>query len=92
MKKFHKETKKGGISNLRQKLRERRLQKKYTHMGIAKELGISRSTYTNIENGNKNPSFEVAINIKKILEYKDDDIFLNSRFLKETKLIQKEVV
>ncbi|MFL0197801.1 helix-turn-helix transcriptional regulator [Clostridium sp. WILCCON 0269] len=70
---------------MRQKLKERRLQKKYTHKTIAKELGVSRSTYTNIENGNKNPSLEVAMKIKKILGYKDDDIFLNSKFLKETK-------
>lgn len=69
---------------MRQKLREKRIQKKYTHQAIADKLGISRPAYTNIENGNKNPSLDVALKIKEILKYKNDDIFLNLEFPNET--------
>ncbi len=69
---------------MRAKLKEQRIKKRYTHESISKVLGINRSTYTNIENGKKNPSFIVALKIKKILEYNNDDIFYNQMFLKET--------
>jgi len=48
-----------------------------TQAEIAKKVGIARSTYTNIELGIKNPSFNVATKIKRVLNINDDDIFLN---------------
>jgi len=44
---------------------------------LSKELGISRASYTNIELGLKNPSLSLAIKIKTVLNYSNDDIFLN---------------
>ncbi|MCF6464166.1 helix-turn-helix transcriptional regulator [Clostridium sp. Cult1] len=57
--------------------------KKRKHLGltqeeVAKKVGIARTTYTNIELGDKNPSLAVALKIKKVLKTEDDDIFLIS--------------
>jgi putative transcriptional regulator len=48
-----------------------------TQEQVAESVGIARNTYTNIELGHKNPSFNVAINIKKVLGVEDDSIFIN---------------
>lgn len=41
------------------------------------ELKISRSHYSQIESGDKNPSLDIALRIKQFFNYFDDDIFLN---------------
>ena len=63
---------------MREKLIEIRTKKGYTQEQMANELKVARTTYTGYEKGNVAPSLEVALNIKKILNYKKDDIFLNS--------------
>jgi putative transcriptional regulator len=60
---------------LRAKLKELRLSKKFTQNDMAVSVGISRSAYTNIETGTKNPSLTTARKIKDILKYEKDDIF-----------------
>lgn len=62
---------------MRKKLVELRADNNFTQEELAKKIGISRAYYTNIELGNKNPSFAVAVKIKSALNYKDDEIFLN---------------
>lgn len=62
---------------MRNKLIEVRVKRGYTQEQIANKLNIARTTYTGYEKGNVAPSLEVALNIKKILNYKNDDIFLN---------------
>ena len=42
---------------------------------MAKMINVARTTYTGYENGNFAPSFEKALQIKKVLSYKKDDIF-----------------
>lgn len=49
-----------------------------TQKEVAKRVGIARTTYTNIELGDKNPSLQVALRIKEALEIEDDGIFLVS--------------
>lgn len=49
-----------------------------TQKEVAKCVGIARTTYTNIELGDKNPSLQVALRIKEALKTEDDDIFLIS--------------
>jgi putative transcriptional regulator len=49
-----------------------------TQKEVAKRVSIARTTYTNIELGDKNPSLQVALRIKEVLEVEDDDIFLIS--------------
>lgn len=64
---------------MRKKLISRRKKMKITQDQMAKKLGIARSTYAGYELGNFAPSLEIAVQIKKILKYYDDDIFkLNS--------------
>jgi putative transcriptional regulator len=63
---------------MRHKLKDIRISKKFTQEYIAEKVGIDRSTYTNIELGNRNPTFAVALKIKEVLNFKEDEIFLNS--------------
>lgn len=62
---------------MRSRLREIRIMSGMTQQEVASAAEIERVTYTNIELGNKNPSFAVAARIKKVLGYHDDDIFLD---------------
>lgn len=63
---------------MRDKLIEIRKKRGYTQEHMAQELNIARTTYTGYENGNFSPSLEIAMEIKKILNYKKDDIFFVS--------------
>ncbi|WP_212377193.1 helix-turn-helix transcriptional regulator [Alkaliphilus sp. B6464] len=54
----------------------------FTHAELSKKIDIARTSYTNIENGKKNPSLAVAIRIKNILKYKNDNIFNNENISK----------
>lgn len=60
---------------MREKLRQLRILKGLTQKQISEQIGIARTSYTNIELGNKNPSLSVAMKIKEVLEYDNDDIF-----------------
>lgn len=42
---------------------------------MAEKLGISRSTYTNYENGNRTPDFEVLERISEVLACSLDELF-----------------
>ena len=75
---------------MRTKLIEIRKKKGYTQEQMANKLNVARTTYTGYENGNFSPSLEMAIEIKKILNYKNDDIFLVSNVSK-TNQQQREV-
>lgn len=61
---------------MRLKLIEIRKKRGLTQEQMASKLKIARTTYTGYENGNFSPSLEMALEIKKILNYKKDDIFL----------------
>lgn len=63
---------------MRKILKQERIKKGLTQQDIANLVGISRVHYTQIENnsGNKKPSLDVAIGIKKVLGYSGDDLFL----------------
>ncbi|AWZ48303.1 helix-turn-helix transcriptional regulator [Hathewaya limosa] len=62
---------------MRKILRNTREKFNLTQKEIADKLNISRCTYTNIENGTKNPSFKLAMRIKSVFNYQKDDIFLD---------------
>lgn len=64
-------------------LREIRVSKNKTQSQVAKEAGISRSYYTNIEAGTKTPAVPVAKKIAEILEFDWTCFFDNKRSLKE---------
>lgn len=49
------------------KLREARISKELSLSNVAKEIGISRSFYNQIETGERNPSLDNAIKICELL-------------------------
>lgn len=61
---------------VRHELKEARINKKLTQSQMAEKLSVSRSTYSNYENGIRTPSIEKIILIKKILNIKNDNFFL----------------
>ncbi|OEG62196.1 MAG: hypothetical protein BHK79_02820 [Halanaerobium sp. MDAL1] len=63
---------------MRKKLKKKRIENNLTQEDIAKEVGIHRAHYTNIELGKVNPSFKVIVKIKKVLDYYKDDLFFDS--------------
>ncbi len=63
---------------MRLKLKSLRLEAGFTQDELAQKLNVARTTYTNIENGNRNPSFDLFFKIKKTLKTDDDSIFLKS--------------
>lgn len=54
---------------MRDWLKKYRIQKFMTHHQVAIESKISRPYYTEIENGNKNPSVLVAKKIAEVLDF-----------------------
>jgi DNA-binding XRE family transcriptional regulator len=61
----------------RELLKKKRLELGLTHAEVAERAGIERVSYTHIELGINDPSFKVALEIKKILGVTDDGIFAN---------------
>lgn len=51
----------------------------YTQSSAAAVLGISRSHYSQIETGEKTPSLNLAMKIKQVFGYKQDDIFFDDK-------------
>ena len=49
------------------KLKEERKKRKWTQQETAKKIGISRSYYTDIENGRRLPGGKVMLKINKVL-------------------------
>jgi putative transcriptional regulator len=68
----------GRRMNMREKLCDLRKTLGYTQKSFALKINISRSHYSQIEIGTKEPSLKVGLLIKKTLNYKNDDIFLNT--------------
>ena len=60
---------------MRTKLVKLREARGYTQESFSKELGISRSHYSQIETGEKNPSLKLSLKIKRALDYFYDDLF-----------------
>lgn len=60
---------------MRTKLKTLRKACGFSQYTFADALKISRSHYSQIETGDKTPSLTLALKIKKILGYSNDDIF-----------------
>ncbi|MDU2686203.1 helix-turn-helix domain-containing protein [Paeniclostridium sordellii] len=63
---------------MRTNLKEVRKNKNLTQLQVANKLNIERSYYTKTERGQRTPSLDIALKIKEILNYNDDDIFKNN--------------
>ena len=57
------------------KLKQIRVQNKYTTKVMAEKLGISKPFYSQIENPNRRLTSEMALKISNIFNLKPDDIF-----------------
>lgn len=61
----------------KEKLIELRIKNNYTCESMAKILGMSKSYYWKIENGQRNLYYDVAKKISKVFNLKPDDIFFD---------------
>ncbi len=68
---------------MRVKLKQLREARGYTQQTFSVVVGISRSHYSQIETGEKQPSLLLALRIKRALDYYDDDIFDNTTTVKK---------
>lgn len=62
---------------MRAKLQSLREAQGYTQQTFSDYIGMSRSHYSQIETGEKSPSLQLALRIKRGLHYYGDDIFDN---------------
>lgn len=62
---------------MRAKLQQLREANGYTQQTFSNAVGTSRSHYSQIETGEKQPSLRLALRIKRVLNYYGDDIFDN---------------
>ena len=51
----------------------------FTQETFSREIGVSRSHYSQIETGEKDPSLKIGLKIKRVLKYPYDDIFFNEK-------------
>ena len=63
---------------MRAKLQQLREANGYTQQTFSVAVGTSRSHYSQIETGEKQPSLKLALRIKRVLGYYGDDIFDNT--------------
>ena len=63
---------------MRARLQRLREAQGFTQQTFSEAAGPSRSHYSQIETGEKQPSFNLALRIKRALNYYGDDIFDNS--------------
>lgn len=63
---------------MRSKLQNLRQACGYTQETFSEALEVSRPHYSQIETGDKQPSLNLALRIKRMLDYYGDDIFDNS--------------
>ena len=57
------------------KLKEIRLKNNYTSKDIADILGISKPFYSQIENGRRRLTYDMAVRIANIFKMKPDELF-----------------
>lgn len=63
---------------MRTLMQQLRKQQGYTQKTFAVELGVSTSHYSQVETGDKQPSLNLGLRIKRALNYYGDDIFDNA--------------
>lgn len=66
----------GGILVERNWLKDLRKQKGITVRDIAKQLDVSFSHYSGIENGKKNPSLQLALRISQYFKFKVEEFVI----------------
>ncbi len=64
------------VNTVRIKLVKLREAAGFSQQAFSEQVKISRSHYSQIETGEKDPSLKVGLRIKRALKYQNDDIFL----------------
>lgn len=67
------------------RVKDKRIEKNLTQLELANLVGVTPKYIGFIENGERNPSLQVAQKIAKILDSTIDDIFLHSKCTNCTK-------
>ncbi len=62
-------------TNVNFRLQTLRKEKNMSYEAVAKELGICKAYYWQIENGNRRLYYDLALKIAKVFGLKPDDIF-----------------
>ncbi|MGO5472702.1 helix-turn-helix domain-containing protein [Streptococcus hyointestinalis] len=57
-----------------ERLKEKRLEKGFTQSELGKKVGVKQNTFTNWENGSREPNFKTLIELANILETTTDDL------------------
>ena len=57
------------------KLKQLRLEKQYTGLYMAREIGVSKVFYYQLESGKRRLSYDNAVKIAKVFNIKPDEIF-----------------
>ncbi|ACX51293.1 transcriptional regulator, XRE family [Ammonifex degensii KC4] len=60
---------------MRSSLRKARLRAGLTQSEVARLVGLTRASYTNIERGHKNPSVVTALRIAQVLNRSVEELF-----------------
>ncbi|MCD7811937.1 MAG: helix-turn-helix domain-containing protein [Ruminococcus sp.] len=68
---------------MRVKLQQLREAQGFTQQTFSEAINASRSHYSQIETGGKQPSLRLALRIKRVLNYYSDDIFDNTLPMKK---------
>lgn len=58
-----------------EKIKQARIEKKYSQAELAKMVNVSRQTINMIENGDYNPTISLCIRICKVLDKTLDELF-----------------
>ncbi len=53
------------------KIREERIQKGWTQGFVARQIGLTKAGYRNIETGQRKPSYDVLIQLLDLFDYND---------------------
>ncbi len=53
------------------KIRQERINKKWTQQNVADQLGLSKTAIHDIETGKQKPSYDVLVKLLELFEYND---------------------
>ena len=62
---------------MKNRLKLLRVERDLTQADVAKSIGISRSTYSNIENGKSNPDFKTLVLLVSFFKIPANEIFFD---------------
>lgn len=75
---------------MRYALRMARIQAGMTQSEMARLVGLTRASYTNIEKGHKNPSVVTALRIAKVLNRPMEELFVDELSPLQTEKVEEK--